>query len=91
MTPEEKQEKKRIKEEALQKFDILGQPIVLGCYVAAPRSNALKVCQVEKITNKMVHLKAVNKTGWRDEFMIYPEHAVRLDGPDALAYILKAQ
>ncbi len=81
---------KKQKEESL-KVDILGQPLVVGCYVAAPRSNMLKVCQIEKLSNKMIHLKAVNKTGYRDEFMIYPQFAVRLDGPDALAYILKAQ
>jgi hypothetical protein len=89
MTEELKEKKsKKVKE---SKADILGQPLVVGCYVAAPRSNMLKVCQIDKISNKMIHLRAVQKTGWtgRDEFMSYPEHVVRLDGPDALAYILK--
>jgi len=79
------------KAEKENKADILGQPLVVGCYVAAARSNAMKVSQIEKLSAKMVHLKSVNKTGWKDEFMAYPDCVVRLDGPDALAYILKAQ
>ena len=73
------------------KLDILGQILIEGCYVAAPRSNMLKVCQITKLSAKMVHVKSVNKTGYKDEFMTYPDHVVRLDGPDALAYILKAK
>lgn len=74
-----------------QKVDILGQPLEVGCYVAAARSNILLVCKIEKITNKMVHLEEhkTNST-YRQAFMTYPTNVVRLDGPDALAYIIRA-
>jgi len=73
-----------------QKVDILGQPLDLGCYVAAARSNDLLVCKIEKITNKMLHL-VEHKSGdkYKQKFMAYPANVVRLDGPDALAYILR--
>lgn len=71
-----------------EKSDILGQPIPVGCYVAVPRRNSLLICQVTKISPKMIHVKNVDKS-WPTEFMIYPVDSVRIDGPDALAYILK--
>lgn len=73
-----------------QKVDILGQPLEVGCYVAAARSNDLLVCKIEKITNKMVHLLEHKSSGYKQQFMAYPGNVVRLDGPDALAYILRA-
>ena len=72
-----------------QKSDILGQPIELGCYVAVPRRNSLLICKVVKITPKMIQVESI-RSDWRCNFRIYPQDAVRLDGPDALAYILKA-
>ncbi len=76
--------------EVEQKVDILGQPIEVGCYVAAARSNLMLVCKIEKITNKMVHLvEHKSGTQYKQIFMAYPGNVVRLDGPDALAYILR--
>lgn len=72
-----------------EKIDVLGQPIVLGCHLAVPAGNLLKICKVVKITNKMIHVESVKTSGWKDKFMVYPHNAVRLDGPDVLAYILK--
>jgi len=72
-----------------EKVDILGQPIDIGCHVAVPRRNSLLICKVTKISPKMVHVKNVD-TKYPVEFMIRPTDAVRLDGPDVLAYILKA-
>lgn len=69
--------------------DILGQDIIVGCHVAAPSGNLLKICKVVKISPKMLHVECVQKVGYNDSYMIYPERTVRLDGPDVLAYILR--
>lgn len=73
-----------------QKIDILGQPLDEGCYVAAARKSRLLVCKIDRISNKMIHLIEHKANGYKQEFMTYPGDVVRLDGPDALAYILKA-
>jgi hypothetical protein len=91
VTKEVTEKKKKMAEEP--KADILGQPLAIGCYVAAPRHSMLKICRVDKISNKMIHLRAIEKTSSRhlDEFMSYPHYVVRLDGPDVMAHILKAK
>ena len=72
-----------------QKFDILGQPLDIGCHVAVPSRNLLMICKIVKISPKMIHVEGIKKHS-RSEFMVYPQHAVRIDGPDVLAYILKS-
>lgn len=74
--------------EVEEKVDILGQPIVVGCHVAVPRRNSLLICKVVKINPKMIQVESI-RSDWRCDFRIYPCDAVRLDGPDVLAYILK--
>lgn len=76
--------------EVSPKVDILGQPLDVGCYVAGARSNDLLVCKIVKITNKMIHLEEhKTNSNYKQTFMAYPGNVVRLDGPDALAYILR--
>jgi hypothetical protein len=69
------------------KVDALGQELEIGCYVAVPRANQLKICRVDKITPKMLSVVVLKST---QSFLVYPVNAVKLVGPDALAYILKS-
>lgn len=76
-------------------FDILGQPLEVGNYVAVGKSNAMYICQVCKITPKMIRAKLVNKKEYvrgghsDDGMLIYSSNTVKLSGEDAVAYVLK--
>ena len=67
--------------------DILGQPLSEGQYVAVSHRNDLQICQIEKLSAKMMRVKPI-KGYYRDGLLKYPEQSVLLSGPDALAYIL---
>lgn len=68
--------------------DILGQPIVLGSYVAMSHHNTLQVCSVTKINPKTVRVNPLFGYYKKYGYQISPIQAVLLSGPDALAYIL---
>jgi hypothetical protein len=78
-----------------EQFDILGQPLEPGNYVAVGKGNAMYICQVCKITPKMIRAKLVNKKDHvyrghdNDGMLIYSSNTVKLSGEDAVAYILK--
>ena len=63
--------------------DILGRVLAVGDHVAYPDSNMMKLGKIEKLNPKMVKIQgrwSVNK---------YPEHTVKLEGPDLVMYLLK--
>lgn len=73
---------------SIEHKDILGQPLSLGNYVAASQANSLYICQIIKITPKMIRVRPI-KGYWRDGFLKYAADLVVLSGPEALAYILR--
>jgi hypothetical protein len=69
--------------------DILGQPINEGNYVAISHRNTMYICQIMKLSAKMMRVVPVGKKHYgADGFLIYPDQSVLLSGTDALAYIL---
>jgi hypothetical protein len=76
--------------EKIEHVDIIGQPLNEGNYVAVSHHNAMHVCQIKKITAKM--MKAVPIHGYgsgSDGWLIYSKNTVLLSGEDAMVYILK--
>jgi hypothetical protein len=74
--------------------DILGQPLSEGCHVAMTCRNQMMIGKIIKMNPKMLRVIPIGKTfsTYRSEegYLVYGSQTVRLDGPDALAYILKA-
>ena len=75
--------------EKIEHKDILGQPLSENSYIAMTHRNTMHICQIKKITSKMIRVNPISKKyekhgGW----LIYPTDSVLLSGPDALAYIL---
>lgn len=79
------------KKEPVIHTDILGQELIEGCYVAAPRSNAMYICKVTKLNPKMIRIVNAKKSAYRSDvgWLVYPNETVRLTGEEAMAYILK--
>jgi hypothetical protein len=76
--------------EPIEHVDILGQPLKEGSYVAISRSNSMYICQITKITPKMMRAKPLHGYGsYGEGWLIYSANSVLLSGPDAMAYILK--
>jgi hypothetical protein len=76
------------KEEVIHK-DILGQPLHEGNYVAVSHRNIMYVCQIKKLTPKMMRVVPIKNAYHGDEgWLKYDTESVLLSGPDALAYIL---
>jgi len=76
--------------EKVEHVDILGQPLAEGSYVAISRGNAMYICQIKKITPKMMRASPVHGYGsGGDGWLIYSQNSVLLSGPDAMVYILK--
>jgi len=75
--------------EKIEHKDILGQPVSEGKYVAICHRNTMYVCQIMKLSAKMMRVNRIgNKYKDGDGWLIYPTDSVLLSGPDALAYIL---
>ena len=54
------------------------------------RQNDLKVCKVIKISEKMLRAKPINGySRGGDGWLVYSSATIKLDGPDAMAYVLK--
>ena len=72
--------------------DILGQTLTEGCHVAMSHHNQMMIGKIIKINPKTLRIVPVGKKTYRSEegYQVYGSQTVRLDGPDALAYILKA-
>lgn len=66
--------------------DILGRVLNVGDYVAYPDSNMLKTGKIDKLNQKMVRVTTSNT--WRTTVNKYPEHTVKLDGPDLTVFLL---
>lgn len=80
--------------EKITQTDILGQPLEIGSYVAVSKGNAMYICQISKITPKMIRAKGINSNSpyqalRSDGMLIYSSNTVKLSGEDAVAYILK--
>jgi hypothetical protein len=77
---------------APEHVDILGQPLQEGCHVAMVHHNSMKIGRVIKLNPKMLRIVPLGTNHWRaeDGYLVYSNQTVRLDGPDALAYILRA-
>lgn len=74
--------------EEINHVDILGQPISDNSYVVACHANTLYVCQVKKISPRMLRVCPVKGYYRREGWLKYPSDLIVLSGPDALAYIL---
>jgi hypothetical protein len=71
--------------------DILGQPLTEGCHVAMSHHNQMMIGKITKLNPKMLRIVPISRKTYRDEgYLVYGNQTIRLDGPDALAYILKA-
>lgn len=90
MTTETVEITKRKKKEAPVQTDILGTELKIGDIIAVARGNSLYVYRVCKITAKMIRAKALNsKYAGDDGDLVYSSNAIKLDGPDAMAYVLR--
>ncbi len=76
--------------EKVEHKDILGQPLNEGNYVAICHHNMMYVCQIKKLSPKMMRVIPIQR-GYRSEdgFLKWANQSVLLSGPDALAYILR--
>jgi hypothetical protein len=83
----------RPKKPPLTHLDKFGQIIATGNKVAVAHHNRLRVCNVERITPKRIHLKPVNliSTSRWDCFQASPEEAIVVEGLDILSFILKGK
>lgn len=73
----------------LEHYDILGQPVNEGSYVAISHRNSMHICQITKLNPKMIRVTPINESYHSDtDWLIYSNQSVLLSGPDALAYIL---
>ena len=66
--------------------DILGKPLVPGDVVAMAYSNSLAVAIIDKLHPKMVKVKRPNSTWTQNK---YPRDLIKIDGPEAMLYLLK--
>jgi hypothetical protein len=75
----------------IESFDILGQQLEVGNYIAVGSKNTLYICRICKITPKMIRAtKVSNKTNSSlNDILIYSSSTVKLSSEDAMAYILK--
>lgn len=71
--------------------DIIGQPLLEGNYVVSSIRNSVYVCQISKITPKMLKVIPIASHRWfsKGGHLVHPSQVVLLSGTDALAYILK--
>ena len=72
--------------EQLKHKDILGQIVNEGNYVAISHHNSLYICQVTRLSSKMMRVSPIQRRGI--EYLKYSDQSVLLSSPDALAYIL---
>lgn len=81
---------KKTKELPVQK-DLLGTELKVGDVIAVARGNSLLVYKVSKITSKMIRAKPVGgyRYGDSEGELVYSSCAIKLDGPDAMAYVLR--
>lgn len=66
--------------------DILGREIGVGDVVAMASHNSLAVAIVEKLNPKMVKVKRPGSSWTQNK---YPQDLIKIDGPEAMVYLLK--
>lgn len=72
--------------EAIEHKDILDRVINVGDVVAMASHSSLAVAIVEKLSPKMVKVKRPNSTWTQNK---YPQDLIKIDGPEAMVYLLK--
>jgi hypothetical protein len=72
--------------QAIEHRDILDRVIEVGDVVAMAYSNSLAIAIVDKLNPKMVRVKRPNSTWAQNK---YPQDLVKIDGPEAMVYLLK--
>lgn len=75
------------KEEVVQR-DLLGTELKIGDIVAVARGNSLWVYRVCKITPKMIRARHLKSNPTSNGELVYSSNVIKLDGPDAMAYVL---
>jgi ASC-1-like (ASCH) protein len=79
-----------VKEEIIH-LDRLGRKLELDDYVAYSQGNGLHIGCIIKFNPKMVKVKKVKtKETWHSgEYNIYSSQMVKIEGQDALLYVMK--
>jgi hypothetical protein len=79
-----------VKEEIVH-LDRLGKLLAIDDYVAYSQGNSLHIGLIIKINPKMLKIKKVaTKSTWhKGEYNIYPSQTVKIEGSDAMLYVLK--
>ncbi len=72
--------------EAIEHKDILGRVIEVNDVVAMASHNNLVIGIVEKLNPKMVKVKRPSSTWTQNK---YPQDLIKIDGPEAMVYLLK--
>lgn len=77
-------------EKKIEHKDILGNTITPESKLAVAHKNQLRVCSIMKMSPKMLRVKPLSSKPYNgDGYLVYPLQTVVVDGPDALAYMLK--
>ena len=72
--------------QAIEHRDILDRVIEVGDVVAMANHNSMTVAIVDKLNPKMVRVKRPNSTWAQNK---YPQDLIKIDGPEAMVYLLK--
>lgn len=72
--------------QVIEHKDILGRVIEVDDVVAMASHNSLAVAIVEKLNPKMIRVKRPNSTWTQNK---YPQDLIKIDGPEAMVYLLK--
>jgi len=77
-------------EEQIEHKDILGTPITTGKYVVITKRNGLHVCQITKVTPKMLRAVPIQKgTRYKEGWLVYPHDTIVIDSEAAVAFVLR--
>jgi hypothetical protein len=79
-----------MKEEIVH-LDRLGRKLAVDDYVAYSQGNGLHIGCITKLNPKMVKIKKVRaKETWHSgEYNVYSSECVKIEGQDALLYVMK--
>jgi hypothetical protein len=69
-------------------FDVLGNPLELGTTVAVSH-HGMQICQVTKITPKMLRVQPVRPKYRGDGYLKYPNDMIAVDPHLVTLYVLK--
>lgn len=75
--------------EQVKHYDILGDELKLGSYVATHFCGDMAICNITKICNKTIRVKPVINYRSKIGYLVHPSETILISGESALAYILK--